>query len=100
MALDFKEIVLSWYDSLTSEDKKRPGQLELAQKRYSMCLGCEHFRPKRFLKNDSYCNDCGCPIKGKIYSRKFDACPKHTWIEIEEEFENILDKPKKSKSIL
>jgi hypothetical protein len=66
MALDFKEIVLSWYDSLTSEDKKRPGQLELAQKRYSMCLGCEHFRPKRFLKNDSYCNDCGCPIKGKF----------------------------------
>ena len=100
MGLDFKEIVLSWYDATTPNNQKRPGQVDLAQKRYEICQGCEHFRPNRFLKNDSYCNDCGCPLNAKIYSRKFDACPKNKWIEIETQFENILDKPKKSKSIV
>ena len=98
MKLDFKEIVLSWYD--VANPKKKDGQVELAQKRYEICLGCEHYRPNRFFKNDSYCDDCGCPLKGKVYSRKFNACPLNKWIELEKSFESILDKPKETKTIL
>ena len=100
MGIDIKEIILSWYDSFTDDEKKRPGQLELAQKRYEICLGCEHFRPKRFFKNDSYCNDCNCPLNKKIYSRKYNACQLNKWQEIDENATDILDKPKGSKTLL
>ena len=98
MGFDFKEIVQSWYDTLGPN--KDVHQVELAEKRYEICLGCEHFRPNRFFKNDSFCNDCGCPLKAKIYSKKFNACPKRKWIDIEKEYENHLDKPQKRQNLL
>lgn len=59
-----------------------PEQIKLADARLKICNSCEFVRHKEKTGNP-YCSDCGCPLKKKIFSQKYDACPKHYWLEVE-----------------
>ncbi len=58
-------------------------QKELAERRYSICLGCEHFREKRPITGEPYCAECGCPMKKKIFTNVFNECPVGKWGEVD-----------------
>lgn len=86
------EIIGAWVVSFnpTSEQK------ELAEKRYEMCLSCEHYGKSRPVTGDEYCKKCLCPIQKKVYTQKInDTCPLGKWKDIENEFrQNKLKKDK------
>ena len=63
-----------------------PLQKELAEKRYTLCKGCEHFGQSHPILGYEYCKPCGCPISKKIFSQELDACPEHIWLEIEKPY--------------
>lgn len=76
------EIMSAWVVSFnpTEEQKK------LAEKRYEVCLGCEHYSKKRPVIGDEYCKKCLCPIQKKVYTqKKTDTCPLRKWDIIERE---------------
>lgn len=78
---DIGEIIDAWAQSYSPDvDRKK-----LAELRYDICRGCEHFG-KRFLINDEYCKECGCPISKKVFSKKFNACPLKKWEETDTAF--------------
>ncbi len=58
-------------------------QKELAERRYEICLGCEHFREKRKMTGEPYCAECGCPMKKKIFTNVFNECPIGKWKEVD-----------------
>jgi len=77
-----KEITKSWIIAANPTARQK----ELAQQRYNICLGCKYFGASRAIIGDEYCTDCQCPLDKKIFSPKNDACPKHFWLEIEEQY--------------
>jgi hypothetical protein len=72
----FKEIFDAWLAA------KNPSaqQKELAEKRYDICLTCEHRLP--LIKTNRWseiCSMCGCPLNKKIFSSNFNSCPLKKW---------------------
>lgn len=61
-----------------------PKQKELAEARWNMCLQCDEFREKRPVTGEPFCNNCGCPLKKKIFSRKYNECPLGKWKELDD----------------
>jgi hypothetical protein len=75
-------------------------QKELAEKRYEICLGCEHYGKKRPVTGDEYCKKCLCPIQKKVYSQKMnDSCPLKKWDSVDDEFRKNKIKNNKYKMI-
>lgn len=60
-----------------------PEQKELAERRYEICVGCEHFREKRQITGEPYCAECGCPMKKKIFTDVFNECPLGKWRDVD-----------------
>lgn len=67
-------------------------QKNLSVKRYSICLDCAHYKKSRPITHDEYCGVCLCPISKKIFSDKFNECPKGKWESVDTEFQSILKK--------
>jgi hypothetical protein len=76
------EIAKAWLISRNPS----PIQTELAKKRYDICVGCKYYNKSRPITGEEYCTECLCPITKKIFSEKFDACPKHYWLEVEKPY--------------
>jgi hypothetical protein len=80
-----KEIMSAWAVSFNPTLEQK----ELAEKRYEICLGCEHYGKSRPVTGDEYCKKCLCPIQKKVYTKKLnDTCPVGKWKEIEKKFED------------
>ena len=77
-----KEIAQAWIVAARPNSKQK----ELAQKRYSICLDCEHFRKSRPITHDEYCNECLCPLDKKIFTQTNNACPLDKWKDIDETY--------------
>ena len=99
MKLDFKEISQAWFNSVFHS----PELKKLADERLAICLECpskkEIFEGKQWSLK---CGECGCPLKGKIYTphtylNKKGSCPLGKWKEVEDEY---LKNFKTSKTII
>lgn len=90
--LDLKDIVTSWATALNPTNEQKI----LAEKRYKICLGCEHYGKKRPVTGDEYCKKCLCPIQKKVFSQKLrETCPLEKWKLVEAEYrENKLKNDK------
>jgi hypothetical protein len=73
------EIAIAWITAANPT----PRQKELAEKRYEVCKGCKYYGKSRPVTGGEYCTTCLCPISKKIFSKNFDACPNHYWLEVE-----------------
>jgi hypothetical protein len=94
--IDYKEIFDAWKTSF----KPTQIQEELAQKRLNVCLGC-NFR-KEVLKGiewSAYCDDCGCPINKKVFSKLFNPCTQRKWKDVDSEYITPID-DKNKKTLL
>lgn len=81
--IDVVDIINSWIKSFDPNSKES----ELAESRLKICLDCEH--KKSLIKNleiSVVCNQCGCPIKKKVFSSK--TCPIGKWDNVDLEFRN------------
>lgn len=67
-----KEIALA-YAALINPT---PEQQRTAEKRLSICTKCDFFREAVA----DYCGECGCPIKGKIFSPNQHGCRIGKWV--------------------
>lgn len=72
-----KEIFSSWITSTNPSES----QIKLAEERYKICRTCD--RMVDGLAGIPKCSECGCPINKKIFSPKYDACPLHKWLDVE-----------------
>jgi hypothetical protein len=88
-----REIAESW---IISENPSET-QLKLAEERLKICKGCDKMVKGTLV--EFKCSECGCPIHKKIFSPKFDACPLHKWLDVENT-KLYTDTQKKSKSFL
>ena len=88
-----KEIAESWIIANNPSES----QLQLAEERLKICEGCDKMVKGTLV--EFKCSECGCPIHKKIFSPKFDACPLHKWLDVENTNLNT-DTQKKSKSFL
>lgn len=70
----FLEITQSWITALNPSEE----QQKIADQRIAICNTCE-FRKHNDVADFFYCGDCGCPLKGKIYSPIEKSCPKQKW---------------------
>jgi hypothetical protein len=70
----FLEIAQSWITAVNPSEEK---QL-IADQRIAVCNTCE-IRKYNEVGDFFYCGDCGCPLKGKIYSPVEKSCPKNKW---------------------
>jgi len=78
-----KEIITAWAASLNPTHEQKI----LAEKRYEICLKCEHYGEERAVTGDEYCKACFCPIQKKVYTQKInDTCPHQKWDEVEKDF--------------
>jgi uncharacterized paraquat-inducible protein A len=59
-------------------------QKTLAQGRWNICIQCPEFREKRPVTGEPFCNDCGCPLNKKIFSKTYNECPLKKWKEIDD----------------
>ena len=66
-----KEIIQSWAISFNPTEK----QLTLAEKRYQICMSCEH-KSEGLIE---ICKICECPIQKKIFSPLTNSCPLKKW---------------------
>ena len=69
------EIISAWAISMRPSRK----QLERAEKRYAVCLDCEH-RTK--MVGVEVCGLCKCPLKGKVFtllSPSENNCEANKW---------------------
>lgn len=94
MSFDLREIARSWLIAANPS----PLQKEIAQKRYSTCLQCEHYRETRVVTHDEHCDDCKCPLSKKIFSPKFNACRQHKWLDVDTQYRGVHFK-EESKSV-
>jgi hypothetical protein len=76
------EIIGAWIISFNPTDEQK----ELAEKRYEICLGCEHYGKNRPITREEYCKKCLCPIQKKVYTQKMgETCPLNKWDVVEKE---------------
>ena len=73
-----EEIFHSWNIALDPNQQ----QTELASERIKICNECEF---KKTIPI-TYCGECGCSLKGKIFSPVKGACPKNKWDEVDNKF--------------
>ena len=95
MIIDLNEITRAWITSYFATEEEK----ELAQKRYEICLKCPSLKEKHIpLRKKHYyqCGECGCPIKKKIYSPKYNPCPLKKWDVSDNEHPSIFQKDKKN----
>jgi hypothetical protein len=92
--IDYKEIFEAWKISLNPTQQEE----ELGQKRLNVCLGCEYRKELlKGLKWTAYCNDCGCPLNKKVFSKTFNPCTQKKWKDVDSNYmEPILDKTKQT----
>jgi uncharacterized paraquat-inducible protein A len=64
--------------------KPTPEQKELAEARWNICVQCDQFREERDITGDPHCNDCGCPLKKKIFTAKYNECPLEKWKDVDD----------------
>ena len=91
--INFKDIFNSWITSIN------PSKMELnrANDRFKVCLDCEFKKEKIQNKQWTlYCGECGCPLKGKIYSSVINPCPKNKWEDVDKKYNSIDLKNTKS----
>jgi hypothetical protein len=81
--IDYKEIFDAWKLSFNPSEI----QEELAQKRLNVCMGCD-FRKEvlKGIKWSAYCNDCGCPLNKKVFSKYFNPCTQKKWKEVDSDY--------------
>ena len=70
----FLEITKSWIAAMNPSEE----QQQKADQRIEVCNECS-FRKYNDVGDFYYCSDCGCPLKGKIYSPVEKSCPKGKW---------------------
>jgi len=66
MVVVVKDILESWFKMLNPSNEQKL----IANARFEICEVCEH---NKELK----CNQCGCPLRAKIFSQK--GCPINKW---------------------
>ena len=95
--MDMKEIIAAWIIKAKPTDSQK----KLAEERYEICGQCPK-REKLFnnYKWSEYCGACGCLLKGKVFSRTYDACPLHKWIPVEDKHLGEISTTKKDKTII
>jgi hypothetical protein len=71
-------------------------QKELAEARWNICVQCSEFREKIDVIGDSHCNECGCPLKKKIFTSMFNECPLKKWEDVDTLLFPATQKTKKS----
>jgi hypothetical protein len=59
-------------------------QKNLAEARWNVCIQCPEFRSEREITGEPYCNDCGCPLMKKIFTKEFNECPQKKWKEVDD----------------
>ena len=59
-------------------------QKTLAEARWNICLQCDEFREKRPVTGEPYCNECGCPLNKKIFSKAYNDCPFKKWKNVDD----------------
>ena len=90
MKIDIKEVVEAWLTKATATDSEK----QLAEARLAICNECDQRQ-----HNDTFgfwfCGKCGCPLKGKAFTKKENACPLKKWNQVElEHYVQKLNKPK------
>jgi len=95
--MDMKEMIAAWIIKAKPTDSQK----KLAEERYEICEQCPK-REKLFsnYKWSEYCDECGCPLEGKVFSRTYDACPLHKWIPVESKYLGEISTTKKDKTII
>ena len=73
-----------------------PAQKTLAEARWNVCIQCSEFREKRPVTGEPYCNDCGCPLNKKIFSKTYNECPLQKWKDVDDLLYKFTQKQKKS----
>jgi hypothetical protein len=94
--LNFKEIFKAW----VSASNPTTFQKELAESRLDICTKCPY--KKEVFDNKKWaaiCGQCGCPLKGKIFSDVFNACPMNYWKNVDESF-GLNTKPKNDSTFI
>ncbi len=93
MGFNIKEIFTAWSIAINPNERQK----EIAEKRWEICMECPHrietFQDKEWSFR---CGECGCPLKGKIFTNDYDACPKNKWLVVEKEYFQI----KKEKTLI
>ncbi len=78
------EIFKAWGIAFNPNDL----QVELAGMRMEICDNCDSKRTSPII----HCGECGCALKGKIYSPVIGACPKGKWTAVEMQWTNKFNK--------
>lgn len=84
--INIKDILKSWATGINPSKEER----NRANERLSVCLSCDF--KKELVKNKEwtlYCNVCGCPIQGKVYSSVINPCPKSKWNKVDEKYLDV-----------
>ena len=88
-----QEIAESWIIANNPSE----AQLKLAEERLKICKGCDKMETATL--GHFKCSECGCPISKKIFSPRYDACPLHKWLDVEDS--NVFGNTrKKDKSLI
>jgi hypothetical protein len=72
-------------------------QKNLAEARWNICIQCPEFRKERDVTGDPYCNECGCPLKKKVFTKQFNECPLEKWKKVDD---LLWEKTQKSKKTI
>ena len=68
----------------------------LAEARWNICIQCEQFREKRPITGEPWCQDCGCPLKKKIFTKIHNECPLKKWKDVDDLLFQATQKNNKS----
>jgi hypothetical protein len=83
-------------DAWITAAKPTESQKKLAEARWNVCTQCPEFRAKRAITGEPYCNDCGCPLNKKIFSKVYSECPLGKWKDVDDLLWGDTQKKKKS----
>ncbi len=70
----------AWLAAANPSEKRK----ELAEGRWNVCIQCPEFREERPVTGEPYCNDCGCPLNKKIFSKIYNECPLKKWKDVDD----------------
>jgi len=82
----------AWFTALNPTQEQKT----LAEARWNICIQCPEFRAKRDVTGEPYCNDCGCPLKKKIFTKTYNECPLNKWKDVDDLLWSQTQKQKKS----
>jgi hypothetical protein len=88
--------IITIADAWITSANPTPSQKTLAESRWNICTQCPEFREKRDITGEPYCNDCGCPLNKKIFSKIYNECPLKKWKEVDDLLWPETQKKKKS----